>query len=410
MDSRLLDMLHDTGNEDVLVLVGQRIDIDLDGVAQVGIDQHRRVARNFHGFARITFEARTVIDDLHRTAAQNVGRANDDGVADPFGDGDCLLLRSRRAVVGLAKLQLMDQLLEAVAVLGQVDGVGRCTENGDARGLERLGELERRLPTELHDKAQQLAIAALDLDQFDDILGRQRLEVETVGGVVVGRHCFRVAVDHDGLIAGIAQRVDGVDAAIVELDALADAIRSAAQDDDLAAIGRLGFALRRIDAIAFVAGVEIGRVRLELGGAGIDALEDGTYAQAMPALDHVSGLHAGERGEPLVGETLLLEIEQFLGAGRQAGGAHFRLDLHELLDLAQEPRLVFRRLGNLLDRETVAERLGDHQDAVGRRPRQRTHDGGLVRCALDFHLIQAGEAGFHRAQRLLQRLLEGAPN
>jgi hypothetical protein len=38
MDAGLLDVLHDAGDEDVLVLVGQRVDIDLDGVAQVGID------------------------------------------------------------------------------------------------------------------------------------------------------------------------------------------------------------------------------------------------------------------------------------------------------------------------------------------------------------------------------------
>jgi hypothetical protein len=44
MDSRLFDVLHDAGDEDVLILVGQGIDVDLDGVAQIGIDQHRRVA------------------------------------------------------------------------------------------------------------------------------------------------------------------------------------------------------------------------------------------------------------------------------------------------------------------------------------------------------------------------------
>ena len=62
---------------------------------------------------------------------------------------------------------------------------------------------------------------------------------------------------------------------------------------------------------------------------------------------------------------------------------------------------------DLLDRQAVAEGLGDHQDAVGRRPRQRADDGRLVGRALDLDLVEAGQAGLHRAQRLLQRFLEG---
>src|SRR5204863_7846098 len=102
------------------------------------------------------------------------------------------------------------------------------------------------------------------------VLGRERLEMEAVGGVVVGRHGFRVAVDHDGLVAGLAQGIDRMYAAIVELDSLADAVRTAAQDDDLALVGGLRLALRRTMAIALVTGIEIGRARFELGGARVD--------------------------------------------------------------------------------------------------------------------------------------------
>ena len=45
------------------------------------------------------------------------------------------------------------------------------------------------------------------------------------------RDGFRVAVDHDGLEPGLAQRIGRVHAAIVELDPLADAVRAAAEDD-----------------------------------------------------------------------------------------------------------------------------------------------------------------------------------
>ena len=185
MNSRFLDVLHDTRDEDILVLVCKSVDINLDGVAQVGINQHRCIARDLHCLARIALDAGAVVDDLHRAAAQHVGRANDDRVADLLGDGDRLFLRDRRAVVGLAELQILNQFLEAITILGQIDRVWRRAENGNTRGLERLGKLERRLATELNDQSQQFAAPALDLDQLDDVLGGQWLEVEPVGRVVV---------------------------------------------------------------------------------------------------------------------------------------------------------------------------------------------------------------------------------
>jgi hypothetical protein len=106
--------------------------------------------------------------------------------------------------------------------------------------VERGGELERRLAAELHDDADGL----LDARDLEHVLERQRLEVEAVGGVVVGGDGLGVAVDHDGLEAGRAQREARVDAAVVELDALADAVGAAAEDHDLlAVVGRRGLVL-----------------------------------------------------------------------------------------------------------------------------------------------------------------------
>ena len=97
-------------------------------------------------------------------------------------------------------------------------------------------------------------------------------------------------------------------------------------------------------AVALVAGIHVGRARGELGGAGVDALVDRPHAQRAAPLGDLGRGQAGELGQPLVGEALLLEVEQRLGVLRQAVLARTsRLDLHELLDLAQEPRLVLAR-------------------------------------------------------------------
>ncbi len=129
--------------------------------------------------------------------------------------------------------QLVEQLLEAVAVFRKVDGIRGGAEDRHIGGFKRMGELQRRLPAELHDHAMQRAILPLGIDDFEHILRRQRLEIEPVGGVVIGRHRLGIAVDHDGFIARFRQREAGMAAAIIELDALADAVRPAAKDDDL---------------------------------------------------------------------------------------------------------------------------------------------------------------------------------
>jgi hypothetical protein len=91
---------------------------------------------------------------------------------------------------------------------------------------QRIGQFQRRLAAELHDHAVQRAVLLFDPQDFQHMLQRQRLEIQPVRGVVIGRHRLGVAVDHDGLIARIGQREAGMAAAIVELDPLADPVRA----------------------------------------------------------------------------------------------------------------------------------------------------------------------------------------
>ncbi len=101
----------------------------------------------------------------------------------------------------------------------------------------------------------------------EHVLERQRLEVQLVRGVVVRADRLGVAVDHDGLEPVFLEREGGVDAAVVELDALADPVRPAAEDHDL-------LARRSTPALVLVlvGRVEVRRVRRELGAAGVDHL------------------------------------------------------------------------------------------------------------------------------------------
>ena len=129
-------------------------------------------------------------------------------------------------MLGRGQAGLGEHPAERAAVLGQVDRLGLGAEDRHAGVLEPLRQAERGLPAERADHAGDRAGLLLGVHDLEHVLERQRLEVEPVGGVVVGRDRLRVAVDHDGLVAGLAQRHHRVHARVVELDALADPVRA----------------------------------------------------------------------------------------------------------------------------------------------------------------------------------------
>ena len=236
--------------------------------------------RHIDGARHVAIERRDVVDDRHRAAAEHVRRPDDDREADRGGHFTRFGFRRRGAARRLRNAEIPQQLIESLAILRQVDRVRRRAENVDAGFLQRQRQLQRRLPAELHDARDVDVAVTLAIDHRHHVLERQRLEVETIGGVVVGRHRLGIAVDHHRLEAFGLEPEHRVTAAVVELDALADAIRTAAEDDDLLLVGRI-----RLAGI-FEAAVEIRRERFELGGAGVDALERGLQLQLLALLAH----------------------------------------------------------------------------------------------------------------------------
>ena len=118
------------------------------------------------------------MNDLHGASAKHVGWPDYDRISDRACDRACLVEASGDAAVGLAQLQPVDELLETVTVLGEVDGVGRGAEDRHIGGFERLRELERCLTAELHDDSMERAVGTLGVDDFQHVLGGERLEIK----------------------------------------------------------------------------------------------------------------------------------------------------------------------------------------------------------------------------------------
>jgi hypothetical protein len=107
------------------------------------------------------------------------------------------------------------------------------------------------------------SLTVFALVDVEHVFEREGLKVELVAGVVVGGDGLGVGIDHDGLVAELAQGEAGMDAAVVELDALADAVRAATEDHDFLAVVVAHLVL---DAVG---GVVVRREGLELGRAGV---------------------------------------------------------------------------------------------------------------------------------------------
>ena len=142
-------------------------------------------------------------------------------------------------------------------------------------GFQGVGQVQRRLAAELDDDAVRLFLPA----DVEHVFQRQGFEEELVRGIVVRGDGFRIGVDDDGFIPHFPQGHGGVHAAVVEFDALADAVRSAAQDED--------FFPSRVAGFVFVpvGGVEVGGVSLEFRGAGVHqavAGNDALFAAFLP--------------------------------------------------------------------------------------------------------------------------------
>src|SRR5712675_659407 len=357
LTSGLLNMLHDSADENVFAVAGG-VHVHLRGIGEEPVEQHRRIVRNFDGLAHVALEILLLVHDLHRAPAEHVARTHHQRIADFLRETQRIGFSARRAVGRLLEPEAIDELLEALAVFGHVDHVGRGADDRHSVRLEIPGELQRRLTAELDDHA----VGFFLVDDLEDVLQRKRLEIEAVGGIVVGRDRFRVAVDHDRLEAVFAQRERRVHAAVVELDALSDAIRSAPQDDHLFPIGG-----RRL-ALLLVSGVHVRGPRREFRRAGIDSLVRRADSEAMPRSAHFRLARVEQVGKPPVGETLALEHAQHWRIHfREPLVVELHFEIDDLLDLREEPGIDMRELVHLFQRESVLERIAHVPDALRSR-------------------------------------------
>ena len=381
--------------------IADAIDVALDGVVEKSIEQHWRIVGDLDRLAHVALEVALLMDDLHRAATEHVARTNHQRVTQGRRLFKRLGFGARRGIGGLPEMELAQQRRKTLAVFGGIDHVGAGADDRHALGLQTQCELERGLTAVLHDHPHGFFL----VDDLQDVFEREGLEIQAVRGVVISGHRLGVAVDHDGLVAVLAQGQGGMDAAIVELDTLTDAVGAAPQHHDLFIVRGHGLAL------VLVRGVQVGGVGRKLGGAGVHALVHGTHAQSLALLANrlVSGLE--QLGQTAIRKALAFEHPQRGGIDRGQRASCFfggklvdlELDLDDLLDLHQEPGIDLGQVMHFGHGQAHGKGIAHVPDPLGTGLAQFF----LERLAVLGLLVHAVDTHLETPQGLLKAFLEG---
>ena len=236
MDAGLLDVLHDSADVELGSVV-ERVDVDLERVVEEPVDQQRRARADDRLLAHpieVVLERRGVVDDLHAAAAEHVARPHEHRVADRLGDrrpptahrSPCrCAAREARPRRGCARTRRAPP--RGRSPRARFRGSGTPAASSPFASPSAVWPPSCTITPTSSPDCDSAWMTSSTSSRVE------RLEVEPVARVVVGRHGLRVAVDHDRLEAGVVQREAGVHAGVVELDALPDAVRARAEDDDL---------------------------------------------------------------------------------------------------------------------------------------------------------------------------------
>src|SRR5690606_35623659 len=108
-------------------------------------------------------------------------------------NADSLVNISGCPTLGLGNAYRAQQLGEQLAVLGEVYVLNSCAQHTDFCLLEWSGEVYWSLAAKLDYDAIRL----LFVDDVQDVLNRERFEVQAVTGVNIRAHRLRDVVDDD---------------------------------------------------------------------------------------------------------------------------------------------------------------------------------------------------------------------
>ena len=232
MYAHRVEVFHGAHGDDVAHAVPHGLELDLLPAEDVLFHQHLVDGAGLQAARGHGLQLAGVVGHAAAEAAQGKGGTDDDGIADALcdGQGGLHIVGDVRGDRGLA--DGVHGLLEQLAVLGLVDGLGTGTQKAHAHPVQKalLGELHGQGQAGLAPQARQQAVGPLLFNDALDGVQRQRLQIDLVRQGLVGHDGGRVGVDQHHVDPGLFQHAAGLGAGIVELRGLTDDDGAGADD------------------------------------------------------------------------------------------------------------------------------------------------------------------------------------
>ena len=130
------------------ITVTQCVDVKLNRVIEILVDKYRMITRHLDGGRHVAPQLRKVVHQFHGPATEHIGRLNQH---QPISLAMLSASSSEIAVPFIGWDRSRSLRVSELSILGQIDGVRICPENGNTRGFQCPHQLEWRLPAELDD-------------------------------------------------------------------------------------------------------------------------------------------------------------------------------------------------------------------------------------------------------------------
>ena len=179
MDTCSLNMLHNTGNEDIFA-VAYSINLKLAS-HNVFINKNWLLCVDFNGRLQIVAKRLLVSDNLHRSAAENERRTNKNRIADAFGNLNALFNIGYGKSFWLRNTEIVHYLFKRISVFCSIDSLNISTDNRNAESIKRRRKVYCGLTAERHNYAERI----FKTNNIHYILNSERLKIKLVGGCIV---------------------------------------------------------------------------------------------------------------------------------------------------------------------------------------------------------------------------------
>src|SRR5262249_59356498 len=117
------------------------IDIDLNGIFEKAINEHRAIGRYFNCVCHVPSEICLGINELHCAPAENEAWPNEHRISNFLCYQDGLFRARRRTVGSLSQSEFVQHGREQLSVFGGLDAFGLCSEDRDTRRSQSAGEV-----------------------------------------------------------------------------------------------------------------------------------------------------------------------------------------------------------------------------------------------------------------------------